>query len=154
MKLRRIMKAQSPKKKENKEMIIIIKKKRRGSRLGQRTCSKKNQHQGPRILMCPFEALRRGPWLTYGKAKVYVQISSKNLLKKSSKIRYYLCNPWSKPVGSRVDSKGEVVWSVGEWHLVKGGSWRLPLVHIFAWNAWTNGKLSFPCAWHLPTISS
>ena len=90
------------------------KEKRRGSRLGQRTCSKKNQHQGPRILMCPFEALRRGPWLTYGKAKVYVQISSKNLLKKSSKIRYYLCNPWSKPVGSRVDSKGEVVWSVGE----------------------------------------
>ena len=36
------------------------------------------EHQGPRTLMCPFEALRRGPWLTYGKTKVYVQISSKN----------------------------------------------------------------------------
>ena len=31
--------------------------------------------------MCPFEALRRGPWLTYGKVKVYVQISSKKPLK-------------------------------------------------------------------------
>ena len=104
--------------------------------------------------MCPFEALRRGPWLMYGKAKVYIQISSKKPLKKSSKIKYYLCNPWSKPVGSRVDRKGEVVWLIGEWFLVKGGSRRFPLVHIFAWNAWTNGKLSSPCAWHLPTISS
>ena len=49
-----------------------------GSQSGQRTCSMKNQHQGPRTLMCPFEALRRGPWLIHGKAKVYVQISSKN----------------------------------------------------------------------------
>ena len=104
--------------------------------------------------MCPFEALWRGPWLTYGKAKVYVHISNKKIIKKSNKIRYYLCSPWSKPVGSRVDSKGEVILSVGEWFLVKGGSWRFPLVHIFAWNAWTNRKLSSPCAWHLSTISS
>ena len=43
MKLKRIMKAQSPKKKEKKKeiiIIIIIKKKRRGSQSGQRTCSK------------------------------------------------------------------------------------------------------------------
>ena len=52
-----------------------------GSRSSQRTCSKKNQHQGPRTLMCPFEALRRGPWLTHGKAKMYVQISNKKPLK-------------------------------------------------------------------------
>ena len=36
-----------------------------------------DEHQGPRTLMCPFKALRRGHWLTYGKAKVYVQIFSK-----------------------------------------------------------------------------
>ena len=36
-----------------------------------------DEHQGPRTLMCSFEALRRGPWLKYGKAKMYVQISSK-----------------------------------------------------------------------------
>ena len=64
------------------------------------------EHQGPMTLMCPFEALRRRPWLAYGKVKVYVHISSKN--------RYYFCNPWSKPVGSQVDSKGEMVWSIGE----------------------------------------
>ena len=151
------MKAQSPKKKEkernnnnNKEKKKRISvwpedmQQEKGSWLGQRICSKKNQHQGPRILMCPFETLRRGPWLIYGKTKVYVQISSKKPLKKSSKIKYYLCNPWSKLVGSRVDSKGEVVWSVGEWFLVKGRSWRFLLIHIFAWNAWANGKLSSP----------
>ena len=54
------------------------------------------EHQGPGTLMCPFETLRRGPWLAYGKTKVYVQIFSKKPLKKSSKTRYYLCNPWSK----------------------------------------------------------
>ena len=93
MKLRRTMRAQSPKKKEKERKNKNKKKKKRrdsglvkpkdmqqeeGYRLGQRICSKKNQHQGPRTLMCPFEALRRGPWLTYGKAKVYVQISNKN----------------------------------------------------------------------------
>ena len=80
------------KKKEIIIIIIIIKKKKEedpnlvkledmqqeeGSRSGQRICSKKNQHQGPRTLMCPFEALRRRPWLKHGKAKMYVQISSK-----------------------------------------------------------------------------
>ena len=48
------------------------------------------------------------------------------------------------PLGPRVDSKGEMVWSVREWFLVKRGSRKFPLVHIFAWNAWTNGKLSSP----------
>ena len=57
---------------------------------------------------------------------------------------YYLCNPWSKPMGSRVDSKGEIVWSVEERFIVKGGSRKFPLIHIFAWNALTNGKLSSP----------
>ena len=77
-----------------------------GSRSMQRTCSKgkdgqrlsklthckdesmsflendqtnKSQHQGPRTMMCPFKDLRRGPWMTHGKAKVYVhQIPSKS----------------------------------------------------------------------------
>ena len=35
--------------------------------------------------MCPFEVLRREPWLTYEKAKVYVQISSKKPLKNLAK---------------------------------------------------------------------
>ena len=45
-----------------------------------------DKHQGPRTLMCPFEALRRGPWLTYEKAKVYVQISSKKTIKIPAKL--------------------------------------------------------------------
>ena len=60
--------------------------------------------------MCLFEALRRGPWLTHGKN----QDVCKMPLKIQQKTRYYLCNPWSKPVGSRLDSKGEMVWLVGE----------------------------------------
>ena len=43
------------------------------------------EHQGPRTLICPFEALRRGPWLTYGKAKVCVQISNKKTIKNPAK---------------------------------------------------------------------
>ena len=87
------MKAQIPKKKEkeinsnnNKEKKKRISvwpedmQQEKGSRLGQRICSKKNQHQGLRILKSPFETLRRGPWLIYGKTKVYVQISSKKPL--------------------------------------------------------------------------
>ena len=31
------------------------------------------EHQGPRTLMCPFEALKRGSWLTYGKTKMYAK---------------------------------------------------------------------------------
>ena len=38
----------------------------------------KSQHQGPTTSMCPFKALRRRPWLTHGKGKVYVQIPSKS----------------------------------------------------------------------------
>ena len=43
------------------------------------------EHQDPRTLMCPFEALRRGPWLTHGKTKMYVQISSKKTIKNPAK---------------------------------------------------------------------
>ena len=39
---------------------------------------KKSQHQDPMTLMSPFKALKRGPWLTHGKAKVYIQIPSKS----------------------------------------------------------------------------
>ena len=31
------------------------------------------EHQGPRTLMYPFEALKRGPWLTHGKIKMYAK---------------------------------------------------------------------------------
>ena len=31
------------------------------------------EHQGLRTLMCPFEVLRRGPWLTHGKTKMYAK---------------------------------------------------------------------------------
>ena len=42
-----------------------------------------------------------------------------------------------------------MVWLVGEWFLVKGGSRKFLLIHIFAWNAWTNGKLNSPmCMTH------
>ena len=44
-----------------------------------------DEHQGPRTLMCPFEALRRGPSLTYGKTKVYVQIFNQKKKKKAIK---------------------------------------------------------------------
>ena len=103
-----------------------------GSRLVQRTCSKDlGQARGyatRRInikALCMFRCMQKA-------------------IKNPTKTRYYLCNPWSKPVRSQVDSKGGMVWSIGEWFLVKGGSRRFPLVHIFAWNAWTNGKLSSP----------
>ena len=60
------------------------------------------EHQGPRTLMCPFETLRRGPWLTHGKTNMYVQIPSQKKKKplKIQQNRYFLCNPWSKPVRS------------------------------------------------------
>ena len=139
MKLRRIMKAQSPKKKK-KEINNNNNKEKKKKRIS----VKPKEHRGLRTLICPFEALRRRPWLMYGKPRWMFRFSRKKTIKKSSKIRYYLCNQWSKPIGSRVDSKGEVFWSVGEWFLVKGGSWRFPLVRIFDWNAWTNGKFSSP----------
>ena len=31
------------------------------------------EHQGPMTLMCYFEVLRRGPWLTHGKTKMYAK---------------------------------------------------------------------------------
>ena len=88
MKLRRTMKAQNPKKKE----IIIIKIKGRQPRIDQAKGHparvsirpkdmQQEEHQGPRTLMCPFEALRRGPWLTHLKTKMYIQISSKKPLR-------------------------------------------------------------------------
>ena len=55
--------------------FLEIKKKKK--KKGQ---TKKSQHQGLRTLMCPFKSLRKGPWLTYGKAKVYIQIPSKRSL--------------------------------------------------------------------------
>ena len=66
MKLRRIMKAQSPKKKKKERNNNNNNNKRLGPRLGQA------KGHATRTLMCPFEALRRGPWLTYEKAKVNV----------------------------------------------------------------------------------
>ena len=60
--------------------------------------TQQEEHQGPRTLMCPFEALRRGPWLTYGKAKVYVQISSLKAIKNPAKIGIFFVthgpSPW------------------------------------------------------------
>ena len=77
-------------KEEKKKEIIIIKKKK-GPRLGQAKGNavrilvrledmQQDAHQGPRTLMCPFEVLRRGHWLTYEKAKVYVQNFTTDLL--------------------------------------------------------------------------
>ena len=43
------------------------------------------EYQGPRTLMCPFEVLRRGHWLTHGKAKMYVHISNKKAIKNPTK---------------------------------------------------------------------
>ena len=74
-------------------------------------CSKKNQHQGP----------------------MYVQTHTK-AIKNPTKTKYYLHNPWSKPVGSQM---GSDFW----WKEDLEG---FPSVHIFAWNSWTNGKLSSP----------
>ena len=82
MKLRKTIKAQSPKKKE-KERNNNNKKRGRGPRLGQvgghiarilvrLKDIQQDGHQGPKTLMCPFEALRREPWLTYGKALVHI----------------------------------------------------------------------------------
>ena len=94
MKLRRTMKAQNPKKME-KEMNNNNKEKRKESWSGQRICSKKKNLSQTReyAVRCMF-------------------IFPTKAIKKSSKIEYYLCNPWSKPVGSRVDNKGGMVWSV------------------------------------------
>ena len=97
MKLKRIMKAQNPKKKEKERNNNNNKEKRRGSRSDQRICSKK-----------------KDPSQTRGYAKRCMFIFPKKTIKKSSKTKYYLCNPWSKSMGSQVDSKGEMVWSVGE----------------------------------------
>ena len=90
MKLRRTMKAQNPKKKKKEKD------------LGQRACNKDlGQAKGyaaRRIninALCMFKCMQK---------------SIKNL----AKTRYYLCNAWSKLVGSQVDSKGGMVWSVGE----------------------------------------
>ena len=61
------------------------------------------EHEGPRTLMCLFEALRRGKPKCMQKP-----------LKIQQKTRYYLCNSWFKLVGSRVESKGEMIWLVRE----------------------------------------
>ena len=63
----------SQKEGKKKEIIIIIiiiiikrilvrpKNMQQGSRLED---MQQEEHQGPRTLMCPFEALKRGSWLT------------------------------------------------------------------------------------------
>ena len=51
------------------------------------------EHQGPRTLMCPFEALRRGPWLTHGKTKMY----AKNPLKIQQKPDIIFVTPGPSP---------------------------------------------------------
>ena len=71
MKLRRTIKAQSPKKKE-KEINNNNKKEEEDLDLVRPEDMQQDEHQGSRTLICPFEALRRRPWLTYGKAKMYV----------------------------------------------------------------------------------
>ena len=99
MNLRRTMKAQNPKKKEKERNNNNNNNNnnKRGSRSGQRICSKK-----------------KDPNQTRGYAARFMFIFPTKAIKKFSKTRYYLCNPWSKPVGSRVDSKGGMVWPVGE----------------------------------------
>ena len=92
---------------KKKEIIIIIKG-RRGPRLGQvrghaarisvrPEDMQQDKHQGPWTLMCPFESLRKGPWLTYEKAKVYVQISSKKAIKNPTKLGIIFVTHGSSP---------------------------------------------------------
>ena len=59
MKLRRTMRAQSPKKKEKERNNN--KKEEEDLDLVRPDDMQQDEHQGPRTLMCPFEALRRGP---------------------------------------------------------------------------------------------
>ena len=77
------METQSLKKNEKERNNNNNNNKRRGPRLGQARGHAtrilvrpedmyQEEHQGPKTLMCPFEVLRRRPWLTHGKAKVYV----------------------------------------------------------------------------------
>ena len=73
----------SQKEGKKKEIIIIIIKKKEedlGLVRGQAariSVRPEDEHQGSRTLMCPFEGLRRGHWLTNGKTKMYVHIFSK-----------------------------------------------------------------------------
>ena len=85
MKLRRTMKAQSPKKKEKERNKKKNEEEEEDLDLVRPEDMQQDENQGPRTLMCPFEALRRGPWLTYGKTKVYVQIFSPKKKKKTIK---------------------------------------------------------------------
>ena len=64
-------------------------------------------------LKCLFKTLRRGPWLTHGKANMYIQFPSKKPLS-TQQTGHHLCNHQSKPTGSLIGSKEEVVWLVGE----------------------------------------
>ena len=92
----------SQKEEKKKEIIIIIIIKKKEEDLGQRACSKDlgqaKRYAARRInikALCMFRCMQKA-------------------IKNLAKTRYYLCNPWSKPVGSQVDSKGGMVWSVGE----------------------------------------
>ena len=73
-----------PKRRKKKE-IKIIKKEEKDLDLVRPEDMQQDEHQGPMTLMSPFETLRRGPWLTYGKTKVYVYIFSPQKKKKTIK---------------------------------------------------------------------
>ena len=101
MKLRRTMKAQNPKKKK-KERNNNNNNKEKEEDLGQRACSKDlGQAKGYVVRRINIKAL-------------YMLRCMQKAIKNLAKTRYYHCNPWSKPVGSQVDSKGGMVWLVGE----------------------------------------
>ena len=66
MKLRKTMKAQNPKKKEkernnNNNNNNNNKEEEEDLDSVRQEDMQQEEHQGPRTLMCPFEALRRGP---------------------------------------------------------------------------------------------
>ena len=83
--------------------MVRLENMQQGSRSDQRTCSKDlGQARGYAARRINIKALCMFRFL------------AKKDIKDLAKNKYYLCNPWSKPVGSRVDSKGGMVWSVGE----------------------------------------
>jgi len=57
------------------------------------------KHQGPRTLTCPFETLRRGPWLTHGKTKMYTKD-----IKNPTKTRFQ--RTWFYPANQRRPHSG------------------------------------------------
>ena len=67
-----------------------------------------SQHQGPRTLTYPFKPLEKrtlaDTWENQGVCS--------NSQQKSLNIQqtmYHLCDPWSKPMGSQIGSKGKMI---------------------------------------------